>query len=89
MSERKSQADRVLARLERGPASSWELGPELGVLRLSARIMELRELGHRIEWTETWDKGRRIVTYTLKGQYEMFNPHWMSEPMDSYDREDA
>lgn len=71
MSERKSQADRVLARLERGPASSWELGPELGVLRLSARIMELRELGHQIEWTERWDKGRRIVTYRLVGQAKL------------------
>jgi hypothetical protein len=65
------QCKRVLDRLERGPATSWELGPALGVLRLSARVMELRAAGHEISWTERRDKGRRIVTYKLLGQAKL------------------
>lgn len=65
------QCQRVLARLQRGPATSWELGPELGILRLSARVSELRAKGHRIEWTERWEKGKRIVTYRLVGQMRL------------------
>jgi hypothetical protein len=67
------QCKRVLDRLERGPATSWELGPALGVLRLSARIQELRQAGHEITWTERWDKGRRIVTYRLVGQAKLWS----------------
>jgi hypothetical protein len=67
------QKERVLRRLEQGPATSWELGPELGVLRLSARIAELRAAGHQISWTERWDKGRRIVTYRLLGQAKLWS----------------
>jgi hypothetical protein len=66
-----SQAQRILARLQQGPATSWELGPELGVLRLSARIMELRAQHHEITWAERYERGQRIVTYRLLGQAEL------------------
>jgi hypothetical protein len=68
-----SQRNRVLRRLEMGPATSWQLGPELGILRLSARVQELRQAGHQISWTETWSKGRRIVTYRLLGQAKLWS----------------
>ena len=68
-----SQCRRILDRLERGSATSWELGPSLGILRLSARVQELRAAGYEISWTEKWERGQRIVTYCLKGQREMFH----------------
>lgn len=68
----RSQAERILTRLQAGPATSWDLGPALGVLRLSARVQELRAAGHRIEWTERWQGKQRIVTYRLLGQASLF-----------------
>lgn len=67
------QCQIVLARLKRGPATSWEL-QQLGVCSHTARIADLRNK-HRYEIirSEKRVRGRRIVTYTLVGQQELFN----------------
>jgi len=43
------QTQRVLQRLQQGPLTQSEAFRELGVGRLSARILELRQAGHQIE----------------------------------------
>lgn len=43
-----TQCDRILARLQRGPATNRDLN-EIA-FRYSARIAELRDRGHVIEW---------------------------------------
>ena len=42
-----SQRERVLARLRKGSATSWELA-QMGILGYNTRIMELRRAGHEI-----------------------------------------
>lgn len=42
-----SQRERVLARLRKGSATSWELS-QMGILSYNTRIMELRRAGHEI-----------------------------------------
>lgn len=44
-----SQKDRILARLQRGPATNRDLNQI--AFRYSARIAELRDEGHHITWT--------------------------------------
>lgn len=53
-----SQKDRILARLQRGPATNRDLNDI--AFRYSARIAELRNEGHRIEWAAV--KGRPGLT---------------------------
>ena len=67
-----SQARRILARLKEGPATSWELGPDLRILSITRRIFELRQLGYPIVSTEKRVDGRRIVTYRLLGQTKLW-----------------
>lgn len=43
-----TQNDRVLARLGQAPLTQMEAISELGVMRLGARILELRAAGHTI-----------------------------------------
>lgn len=73
MSERHSQADRILQRLKAGPATSWDL-QQLGICSHTSRISELRKLGYRIEATDTWRGRQRIVTYTLHSSSETVAP---------------
>lgn len=61
---RQTQQDKILARLRRGPATSWQLGPELGILSLTRRIYELRKR-YEITSSEQWEGRKRIVTYQL------------------------
>lgn len=65
MSDRITQQDKILARLAQGPATSWELGPELGILSLTRRIFELRKR-YQITSSEQWKGRTRIVTYRLE-----------------------
>lgn len=51
---RETRAQRILARLRQGPASSQEL-LRVGGLRYSARVFELRRAGHRISTVEHAD----------------------------------
>ena len=64
-----SQRERVLARLRKGSATSWELS-QMGILSYNARIMELRRAGHEIitvmeevqnQFGETVKRGRFVL----------------------------
>lgn len=61
----KSQVDRVLERLRAAPLTQMEALTELGVMRLGARILELRDAGHKIE-TETVEVATRITGETAR-----------------------
>jgi hypothetical protein len=43
-----TQCERLLSRLERGPVHPMAAWDELGIYRLSARICDLRDAGHKI-----------------------------------------
>lgn len=60
MTARPSQCDLILARLQRGEASTWELMHASGSLVIHSRIANLRERGHVIEV-------RKSVTRTANG----------------------
>ena len=53
-----TQKERILARLQRGPATNRDLNAI--AFRYSARIAELRDEGHRITWTPV--KGKPGLT---------------------------
>ena len=64
-----SQRKRVLARLRKGSATSWELA-QMGILSYNSRIMELRRAGHEIitvmeevtnQFGETVKRGRFVL----------------------------
>ncbi|OFO27930.1 DNA-binding protein [Neisseria sp. HMSC056A03] len=64
-----SQRERVLARLRKGSATSWELA-QMGILSYNTRIMELRRAGHEIitvmeevtnQFGETVKRGRFVL----------------------------
>lgn len=66
-----TQTDRVLARLRKGPLTQMEALVELGVMRLGARILELRDQGFDITTTTvevdtrvTGEKAR-VARYSL------------------------
>lgn len=60
-----TQTDRVLERLKKAPLTQLEALTDLGVMRLGARILELREAGHAIE-TETVEVATRITGETAR-----------------------
>lgn len=60
-----SQTDRVYQRLQRGPLTQLEALTELGVMRLGARILELREQGIPIE-TEMVEVATRVPGETAR-----------------------
>lgn len=62
---RESKAERVLARLKEGPATSLNL-LAVGGLRYGARIHELREAGNRIDREDFSHAGQEWSVYTLK-----------------------
>jgi hypothetical protein len=53
-----SQCDQVLAALKRGPLTPIEALSAYNVMRLAARVAELRERGHAIV-TETMHAGKK------------------------------
>lgn len=59
------QMRRVLAVLEKGPATSLEIQRKSGVLCYTKRISELRRLGYEIVAENEYIDGTRVVTYTL------------------------
>ena len=70
-----TQTDKVLAYLiEEGAITPLRALNDLGIMRLSARIMELRELGYIISTdfveVRTRDGKTRIAQYTLRGAHE-------------------
>jgi hypothetical protein len=48
---RETRAQRILSRLQRGPATSQQL-LQVGGLRYGARLLELRQAGHKITTEE-------------------------------------
>lgn len=62
---KQSPTDRVLERLKKGPLTQLEALTELGVMRLGARILELRDAGHPII-TETVEVATRIAGETAR-----------------------
>lgn len=70
-----TQTEKVLTYLiEEGAITPLRALNDLGVMRLSARIMELRELGYIISTdfveVRTRDGKTRIAQYTLRGEHE-------------------
>ena len=64
-----SQRERILARVRKGSATSWELS-QMGILSYNTRIMELRRAGHEIitvmeevtnQFGETVKRGRFVL----------------------------
>ena len=62
---RPSQRDRILARLQRGPATNAEF-VDMRILRYSARIHELRDAGHDIRWKPV--KGTGLNRYWIASE---------------------
>jgi hypothetical protein len=61
--KRESKAEKILARLRLGPANSAELA-QVGGLRYSARIFELRAAGHNI----VTEEHAEFAVYSLRGE---------------------
>jgi len=66
-----TQNEMVFAWLRKGPIGPLEAMKELGVMRLAARIKDLRDEGHKIDmnWNYVIDRHgeeRRVARYTLK-----------------------
>ena len=63
-----TQTEKVLKHLLRkGSITSWEAIEKYGITRLSARIFELRELGHEIKSHKIiTSKEFNFVKYTMK-----------------------
>ena len=66
-----TQNDMVMGWLTKASIGPMEAMRELGVMRLAARIKELRDEGHKIdmEWevvTDRYGQERRVARYTLR-----------------------
>jgi hypothetical protein len=66
-----TQNEQVLSWLTKATIGPMEAMRELGVMRLAARIKDLRDEGHRIDmhWdyvTNRYGEERRVARYTLK-----------------------
>lgn len=67
----RSQCDRLLSRLERGPVDPMVALNDLGCFRLAARIRDLRDAGHKIakqtvEVTNRFGESCRVASYRLE-----------------------
>ena len=67
-----TQNEMVLSWLQKAPIGPMEAMKELGVMRLAARIKNLRDDGNEIDmsWHYVMDRHgneRRVARYTLKG----------------------
>lgn len=69
MTTHPNQCQRVLQRLQRGPATTFDL-IMLGICCPTKRISELRK-DHEILSTEKRQGKNRVVTYRLLGQAEL------------------
>ena len=66
-----TQNEMVLSWLQKSPIGPMEAMKELGIMRLAARIKDLRDEGHKIDmsWNYVTDRHgeeRRVARYTLK-----------------------
>lgn len=60
-----TQNERILRRLKRKPVTPLVALRELGVMRLSARILDLRKQGHDIQRRMIARGGKRYAVYWL------------------------
>lgn len=60
--KRETRAQKILVRLRQGPANSQEL-MAVGGIRFGARILELRQAGHKI----TTEEHAEYAVYSLEG----------------------
>lgn len=68
-----TQNDVVLERLRKGPLTHLQAADELGVLRLAARVLDLRTDGHPIISRSITVRNRhgancRVAEYSLEGK---------------------
>jgi hypothetical protein len=62
----KSQNDLILRHLQKhGSISSWEAIQTYGITRLSARIFDLKDLGHGILTIMEYKNGTKFAKYIL------------------------
>lgn len=66
-----TQNELVLSWIKKSPIGPMEAMRELGIMRLAARIKDLRDEGHQIDmsWNYVMDRNgeeRRVARYTLK-----------------------
>lgn len=65
--DRKSQASEILKHLQSGrPLTPLEALERFGCFRLSGRILELRQAGHKISTEIVEYKGKRFAEYSLE-----------------------
>ncbi len=67
----KTQCDRLLSRLERGPVTPLTAWVELGIERLAARVYDLRKDGYKIakqmvEVINQFGESCRVASYRLE-----------------------
>ena len=60
-----SQCEQILAALKRGPLTPIEALSAYGVMRLAARVAELRERGHAISTEKLKAGGKQYARYRL------------------------
>lgn len=65
-----TQTERLLARLRRGPVTPLDAMIELGIMRLAARIADLKAAGHEIR-TETVEVATRLGGTARVAQYSV------------------
>ena len=67
------QAEVILAALKKGPLTSVEAYVEFGIMRLAARIDELRKMGHSIH-TERVKTTNRLGGHCVYARYHYNRP---------------
>jgi hypothetical protein len=60
-----TQNDRIYGHLTRGPISPLQALSRYGVMRLAARIDELRSKGHKITTSIVERKGKKFAQYRM------------------------
>lgn len=60
-----SQNKELLSRLKKGPVTPLTALNELGIFRLSARVLELKGMGHTINTKLIKKNGKRFAEYSL------------------------
>ena len=60
-----TQNEWILEALEKGPITPMDALRGCGCLRLAARVLDLRRLGHNIVATKVTEHGKTFARYTL------------------------
>lgn len=60
-----SQTETILQHLKKAPITPWQAMQRYRIMRLAARIQELKERGHNIITVIMTDGGKRFAEYHL------------------------